>query len=515
MKVFRTADMREADRLAPGRGVPLAQLMARAGRGTAGEAVRAFPRVRDWHVLAGPGNNGGDGWVVALALLRSGRPARVWELPGKTPAHGPAAGARAAFLQAGGHVRELTEAGIAGLVRQLEAEGSSGGVIDALLGSGLSRPLTGAAATLVAALNRLPAPVVAVDVPSGLDSDVALPPGPFLQADLTVVLAGFRPAHLFEPACSACGRTLLLDIGFPPGLPDECSGVRLLQPRDAAAALPRPAGGDHKYVAGTVCLVAGSVRYRGAAELAARGAWRSGAGLVTLVSDGTAAGAWPETIFKQHGWDQPWPPPQLDKKRAAALVVGPGLPAAALRALPAIVDWAPGAVVLDATALDPVALAGLDPGDPPLILTPHAGEAGRLLQHFQPGQAGLVAHDPLAAAALLACELSAIIVLKGSATVIAHPDGRRAVSAFGHPAMASGGTGDVLAGVIGAFLARESPAEKAFARVCAAVVLHGLAGEAAAAARGAGSTAADVADALPAARAQLEGCRGAHPDKSP
>lgn len=498
MKVYRAAAMQEADRIAPERGVPLARLMRHAGEGVARAAVREFPEVREWHVLTGPGNNGGDGWVCALELLKRGRPARVWNLPGGVPAPGPAAAARDAFLRAGGRIGEITD----GTDFPVP---SRAGVIDALFGSGLSRPLAGLAAAFVAELSGLAGPVVAVDVPSGLVSDLALSPGPFLAADLTVALAGYKPAHLFEPARSACGRIVLLDIGFPEGLPDECSDIRLLSEASVAPFLPPPEPGGHKYGAGTVCLVAGSERYRGAAELAARGAWRSGAGLVTLVSDGVFSAAWPETIFEPHDWAADWPPPGLSSKRAAALVVGPGLDPAAGPALPAIASWAPGPLILDAAALEPGLLRRLQPlpqAGPP-VLTPHAGEAERLLQEFLPERAGLAQTDPLEAAAQLTAELGAITVLKGPATVIAGLNGELAVSDRGHPALATGGTGDVLAGVIGAVLARTPAAETAFHSVCAAVFLHGLAGELAAERNGTGLIAGDVAEALPAARMLL------------
>src|SRR5690606_19954290 len=213
------------------------------------------------------------------------------------------------------------------------------------------------------------------------------------------------------------------------------------------------------------------------------------------------AGAWPETILEPHAWESAaWPPPGLTPRRACACVVGPGLDEAALPRLPDLLAWAPGPVVLDAAALAPAALAAA--GDlSRAVLTPHAGEAARLLG----GEAELLERDPLAAAARLAERYAAIVVLKGPTSVIAAPDGRQAVSTRGAPALASGGTGDVLAGLLGALLAAPGGGEAAFERVCLGVWAHGVAGELAAAERGYGLVASAVAARLAAAFQQLSG----------
>ncbi len=504
MKLYRAAQMQEADRRAPAAGVSLKSLMHAAGHAVAREAVAAFPSIQHWHVLVGPGNNGGDGWVAALGLLKRGRPTTVWELAVGRARTGPASSARQAFLTVGGKHQQLISQALLG---ELSAPGA--GVIDALFGNGLNRPLAGELLHLVRSLERKAIPVVAVDIPSGLDPDLAETDGPHLRSDLTVALAELKPAHVFEPARSACGLIRLADIGFPAAVLEACSDITLLQPADIAAHLPLLKSSGHKYEAGTICLIAGSARYRGAAELAARAAWRSGAGLVTLVSDGTHSGAWPETIFEAHDWSASWPPEGLSPSRAAAIVVGPGLAQSALRSLAAILDWAPGPVILDAAALTPDALAGLLPlpRQRPVVLTPHAGEAERLLARLLPGREGLVRTDPLAAAAALAKHLQVTVVLKGPATVIADASGGLAVSTRGHPAMATGGTGDALAGVLAATLARPLTDDQLFGRVCAAVVLHGLAGEIVAASYGEGLTASDVVAVLPEARARIVASR--------
>jgi len=495
-RLFTAAQMQQADLRAEGSGTPLYGLMLRAGGAVAREALERFSHVSEWHVLCGPGNNGGDGWVTALELLRHGQPAFVWELNTGRQLPAPAAQARSEFLREA-QARPLNAQRLLAALEQR----SSAGVIDALFANGLNRPLEGELRQLVDGLNSRTVPVVSIDVPTGLDPDLSRSEHPHVRADLTVALAGLKPAHVFEPARSSCGRIVLADIGFPKQVLKDVSPILILQAEITAEAVPPLDPAGHKYDAGTVCLVAGSSRYRGAAELAARAAWRSGAGLVTLVSDFAHANAWPETIFERHTGTTPWPPAGLDHRRAAALLIGPGLDPGMLEQLPDIIDWSSGPVVLDASALDPDAIAETRHlfRDQPLVLTPHHGEAERLLARFLPAEQALTRTNPLAAARLLAVELAALVVLKGPATVIASPAGQLAVSTRGHPALATGGTGDVLAGVITALLARPGGREELFRRVCAAVVVHGLAGELAAAELGAGTIASDVIGRLPQA----------------
>ena len=504
MRLYRAQQMRDADARAAAAGVPTARLMDAAGAAVAEALLERFPHARPVVVLCGSGNNGGDGFVAAKRLERRGIDVRLYELAGAGERPGDAAEARRAFRAAGGRAARL-DAGsyreVLALLEAAHAKGQAPVVVDALFGIGLDRPLDGWLAELVAGLNDGRARVVAVDVPSGLDADLARPIGPHVRADLTVELAGHKPAALFYPARAAYGEARLADIGVPPEALEASSEVALLTPALVRRALPDHAPDAHKYQVGSVCVVAGSQRYLGAAELACRGAWRGGAGLVTLVARERLAGAWPETILEPHAWESAaWPPPGLTPRRAGACVVGPGLDEAALPRLPDLLAWAPGPVVLDAAALAPAALAAA--GDlSRAVLTPHAGEAARLLG----GEAELLERDPLAAAARLAERYAAIVVLKGPTSVIAAPDGRQAVSTRGAPALASGGTGDVLAGLLGALLAAPGGGEAAFERVCLGVWAHGVAGELAAAERGYGLVASDVAERLPAAFQQLSG----------
>lgn len=510
MELFRASQMRAADAAAAAAGVPTADLMRAAGRAVARAVLRHYPGTRLVALLCGPGNNGGDGFVAALALQRLGVEVLVYELEAATDRQeGDAADARRDYLAAGGRAAPLTAATLPELLTRLRPGSDRKPVlVDALLGTGLSRPVTGWLGQLLPALGASGVPVVAVDVPSGLRADHATVAGPHVRADLTVVLGGHKPAGLFYPARAAYGQIELADIGIPAQVLEEASHTRILTPAAVRGALVplQPAG--HKYTAGTVCVVAGSRRYRGAAELACRGAWRGGAGLVTLVADDRYPGGRPETILQPHDWrataeGSAWPPAGLRERQAAACVIGPGLDPLALPHLGAMLEWAQGAVVLDAAALQPEALAAAAPllRGKPTVLTPHAGEAARLLAEDE-GQ--LLDDDPLAAAALLAERQGAVVLLKGPTTVIASPSGRLAVSTRGHPAMATGGTGDVLAGLLGALLAPAGAAQQLFERVCLGAWLHGVAGELAARRLGRSLVASDVARRLPDALHLLE-----------
>ncbi len=494
MKLYRAAEMREADERAVAAGVASETLMENAGAAVARALLRRYPGTRRAVVLCGKGNNGGDGYVCARRLLASGLEVEVLELSPE-PNGADAARARAALVAAGGAPGRLT--GVED-VRSLVAESTV--IVDALLGSGLDRPAAGRLGDLLSALAGLGAPVVAIDVPSGLTTDAPRVVGPHVTADMTVELAGRKVAGAFLPTSRHYGARVLAPIGIPGAVLAAVGAVTLLDADAVRAWLPTRPRSAHKYTAGTVTVVAGSGRYSGAAELACRGAWRAGAGLVTLVGPERHPSAWPETIFEQAQADTA--ASLIEPKRAAALVIGPGLAEEFLPLLPELLGLAPGPVVLDAAALGALAggaLAGAALQPPAAVLTPHAGEAAALLGTTT----AAVADDPLAAANDLATRHGTMVVLKGATTAIAAPDGRLAVSERGHPGMAAGGTGDVLAGVVGAVLAPAGGCEEAFERACVAVWLHGVAGEIAARRFGVGLVASDVAAALPDALNEL------------
>ena len=470
MKLFTPEAMRAADARAVELGYPSLLLMEAAGRAVAEAALEAWPHARRYVVVAGKGNNGGDGLVAARWLLLRGREVRVFAPAGH---HGDAALARAA-LEAHQPVEPI---------ETLELDGAEV-VVDALFGTGLSRPLEGEWAERVARINAADARVVAVDVPSGLPHD------PHVRADLTVALAGLKPAHVFYPDRSACGRVLLADIGMPRELLEPRELPELLEPETMRALLPDRPGDAHKGSVGRVLVVGGAPGYTGAPALAALGAYRAGAGLVTVAYPRDADVEPPLEAVRLPA--SRWQDARLADARAEAVAVGMGGGEGGGAAARAALRLRKP-TLLDADALYPEVLKAYAESALPTVITPHPGEAARLL-----GQSpAAIAADPLAHARELARRFRTVAVLKGGPTVICEP-GRCAVNTTGNPAMATGGMGDVLAGVIAALLAAGL---EPYAAARLGVYLHGLAGDEVGRV---GLVARDVAEALPAARARLE-----------
>jgi hydroxyethylthiazole kinase-like uncharacterized protein yjeF len=465
-ELLTVAEMARADAAAIAGGVPGIVLMENAGRAVA-RAIRRRFRPCPTVVLCGPGNNGGDGFVIARRLEAAGWPARVALLGGRDRLAGDAALAAARWR---GPVEPLAPASVSRA--QL--------IVDAVFGAGLARPVEGAVAETLAACR---APVVAVDLPSGVAGDTGAVLGVAPQAALTVTFFRLKPAHLLRPGRDLCGEILCAPIGIPDAVLDAIAprGFRN-DPALWRSFLRRPGPGDHKYSRGSLTIVAGEAM-TGAARLAARAARRAGAGLVTIACPDAASAAAcragdPGVIVVEA------PVPELlgDLRRQTWLV-GPGggmrAPATA-----ATILAAGRTLVADADALRgaPETLAGA------ALVTPHEGEFARLF-----GPAGT---DRLAAARAAASRLSGAVLLKGSDTVVAAPDGRAAITADAPPWLATAGTGDVLAGIAAAFVAQGMPGWEAG---CAAAWAH------AAAARRAGPhlIAEDLAAHLPAVLAAV------------
>ncbi|MBR0657360.1 NAD(P)H-hydrate dehydratase [Plastoroseomonas arctica] len=447
-------------------GIPGLVLMEAAGRAVA-RAIRARIRPVPVLVLCGPGNNGGDGYVVARLLEQAGWNVAVAACGEPRP--GGDAAAMAARWRGGRVGFEPARAARAGLV------------VDAVFGAGLARDVGDDVATVLAAARGR---VVAVDVPSGLDGATGLVRGYARAADLTVTFVRRKPGHLLLPGRSLCGEMVCADIGVPDAVV-EAVGARCFANAPGLWSLPGAAVADNKYSRGHVAIAVGPGMV-GAARLAAMAARRVGAGLVTLVAPDapTAAllrGAEPGVLVSEAA--------PLGDPRVGAWLVGPGLPPdAATRALGRAVIEAGRALVADAGLLSacagtPIALAGA------AVLTPHMGEFTRVF-----GPVG----DRLAAARAAAALTGAVVLLKGADTVVAAPDGRAAINENAPPWLATGGTGDVLAGTIAGLLGRGmAPFEAA----CAAAWLQGDA----AAAFGEGCLAEDLAAFLPASMSKARG----------
>lgn len=450
--ILTAAAMRDADARAIAAGTPGIELMERAGAAVAG-AVAAYVGPAPVLVVCGPGNNGGDGYIVARLLRQAGWPVRVARTA-------PPASADA--IEAASRWDGPTEA--------IDDAHGAKILIDAAFGTGLARPLGAALADRLGILAATADTVIAIDVPSGVDSDNGELLGCPLFADMTVALAALKPAHSLFPAAARCGRLVLADIGIP----CDCTVRTLERP-----CLGAPQHFDHKYSRGMVGVIAGEMT--GAASLSAMGAARGGAGAVLLVGD--MPPPMPAIITRR------WSDDVLANTKIDAVVIGPGLDVG--RAGRRKLDAALGSgkpLVLDAGALRLLAdsaipigrrLNGVD-----AILTPHGGEFADLF----PDLPGSLVNRAVAAARTA----GAIVIFKGADTVIAAPDGRARIATATSFWLATAGSGDILAGVAGAMLAAGLPA---FEAASAAVWLHG------AAARHAGPwlVASDLVHHLPAA----------------
>ncbi len=475
-ELLTAAEMAEADRRTIAAGTPGMTLMEAAGRAVAAATADLAPG--PVLVLAGPGNNGGDGLVAARRLKTAGRDVTVVLLGEPTRLKGDAA---VAFDRWPGSTLSATvplpEAGV---------------IVDALFGAGLDRPIEGPAAALVSAMNAGAAPVLAVDVPSGLDSTTGQPLGPTVEAAATVTFFRKKPGHLLYPGRALCGRLILADIGIPASVLDAIAPMTFENtPAFWRDAVRPPSPEDHKYRRGHALVVSGPMSRTGAARLAAGAALRAGAGLVTLASpaEALAVNAAHLTAVMLRRIDDPSELTEvLADPRITAIALGPGLGTGRTEhALVASALAAPAAAVLDADALtlcaqDPDLFAALAPREAPAILTPHEGEFARLFPDL--GDAPKPARARTAAA-----RVGAVVILKGADTVIAAPDGRLAINANAPPWLATAGAGDVLAGIATGLLAQGLPA---FEAAAAAVWLHGAAGAEA----GPGLIAEDLAPAL-------------------
>lgn len=504
--------MREIDRWAiERRGVPSLELMERAGEAVVRAVERLCPD-GPVAVLCGKGNNGGDGLVAARLLRELGRPVAVLTLAGRERLRGDAL-QNLERLPGPPPIALIDPSTAEQETPVLAAEAShalSGAavLVDALLGTGFRGAAEGAAASAIEAIGRVAAPVVSVDVPSGLDASSGEVRGVAVSAAVTVAFHAGKPGLWIHPGKQRCGKVEVADIGIPRGAPVQAS-VGLLED-GVLDLLPRRGASSTKFTSGHVLVVGGSPGLTGAPRMAAEAAMRAGAGYVTAcvprsLQEVLAGGGRPEMMTKGMQEDEGALAPGCVEdvlaaaERGGALALGPGLgrSASAVESARRLAQRAQVAAVIDADGLNAHAgrLTELRGRDAETVLTPHAGELARLLQL----RAVDVQQRRLGCALEAAAAAGAVVVLKGDDTVIADPSGFAAISPGGGPALATAGTGDVLSGVIAALLAAELPA---FAAACAGVYMHLLAGRLAAQQQGSaeGVIASDVIAALPRCR---------------
>ena len=496
-------------------GIPGVVLMENAGRGTVCAMTDAFgsPQGKKILIFVGPGNNGGDGLVIARHLYQLGALPQVFLLVRPEKMKGDAA--------INLHIVQKLPVPIS-LVLDAdgvkEAESISDGAwaaVDAIFGTGLKREVSGHFALTCELINRLPCPVVAVDIPSGVDSDSGRILGACVRADLTATYGLAKPGHFIHPGAELTGRLEVIDITIPheavlkAGIPQE-----LLSPETLQGWVPERSADAHKGTYGHLLILAGSTGKTGAAILSAEGALRSGAGLVTLCVPKDLNPIFETSLPEAMTVPLPHSTTGHISANDASLIqesalgkkavaIGPGIgtdPDTAQLVLslyteltiPAVID-ADGLTLLAAT------LSELTPAAP-RILTPHPGEMARLTGKTTKD----IQTDRLRTAASFAQENKVILVLKGSRTVIAAPDGRVAINPTGNPGMAAGGMGDVLTGLIAGFLAQGlSPWQAA----CLGVYLHGLAGDRIVKKTGmkAGFLASELAAEVPLAMEEIRG----------
>ncbi len=468
------AQMGDADRAAEAAGTSGPALMEAAG-GAVAVALGGRWRMRPVTVLCGPGNNGGDGFVVARHLQAAGWPVKVALMGPLDQLKGQAAGAAGQWH---GGLIPFTP----------ESLGGAGVIVDAIFGAGLARPLTGAALALVEAMKTRGIPICAVDTPSGLDGATGCVRGAAATAELTVTFFRKKPGHVLYPGRGLCGEVVVADIGTPVGvLGPIASDTWENGPELWLDGYPWPRPESYKYKRGEV-LVLGGEAITGASRMTALAAARAGAGMVTMAAPASVWSVYATSlidaiVLKVDG-DADWAALLADPRRnVIAMGPGAGVGEATRRHVLAALATR-RACVVDADALTAFAEAPEDLFDAikgPCVMTPHAGEFMRLF-HFE--------GDKLARTRAAARQSGAVVLLKGPDTVIAAPDGRAIINANAPPQLATGGSGDVLTGFISGLLAQGmAPFEAA----AAGVWLHGAAAEM----FGVGLVAQDLPDSLP------------------
>ena len=487
LELLTTEQMSRADALTIEEGTPGMELMENAGFAVAEAFSGCCPNAKRVVVLCGPGNNGGDGFVAARYLLDRGLSVRLALVGSVDDLKGDAAEMAALWNQP---VLPFTP----DILDKADA------VIDAIFGAGLTRDVEGEVARMIGAVNAAKSPVIAVDVPSGVDGTSGQIRGLAVEALCTVTFFRRKPGHVLLPGRLHCGTVKVADIGIEPTvLEDIQPRCWVNDPMLWRDRLYEPQLQDHKYRKGHMLVVAGDALHTGAARLAARSALRVGAGLVTVAGNKKAARVMATqltTVMLAKAKDAREISRLLGDVRKNTALIGPasGTGRSARAKVMAVLS-SPAACVLDADALTVFAddvetlKAAIAGRDAPVVLTPHEGEFNRL---FKPSHksAKTKSVSKLETTRKAAAEMGCVVVHKGADTVIAAPDGNGVINDNAPPWLATAGTGDVLAGIVAGFLTQGMPA---FAAACAAVWLHGTAGRDA----GFGMIAEDLPDLLP------------------
>jgi hydroxyethylthiazole kinase-like uncharacterized protein yjeF len=487
MRILTAAQMREADRYTIEEiGIPSLVLMENAGRQVVAAIEAAYEEQLDGRVavLCGRGNNGGDGFVVARTLLQRGAECAVFVIGALADVRGDARTNLDVLGRLGVTVVEINDEQTWELHFSEIAQCTL--IVDAMFGTGLKSGLAGMLETVVADVNASGIPIVAIDLPSGLSADTPHLIGDCIDASMTVTLAAPKLPLVLPPAEAHAGDVVIADIGIPTEVIEELEGrtIELLTREDVRALLEPRAADAHKGDFGRVLVVGGSRGKTGAAHLAAMGALRAGAGLVTIATPASClpivASLSPEPMTEpldenSNGQVVGSAAERVGELTQDVIACGPGLGRGESvgQFVRALLDRSESPLVLDADALtvladDPGRLLGRDERD--IIITPHPGEMARLVG----GTADEVQANRIEVACDFATTHHVYVVLKGHRTIIATPEGRVFINPTGNAGMATGGTGDVLTGMIAAFLAQLLDAEAA-CRL--AVFLHGMAGD--------------------------------------
>lgn len=487
MKVLTSKEMREIDRKTIEEiGIPGPVLMENAGIRITGAILKRFPRITEENVVivAGKGNNGGDGFVVARHLFNLGARPNVLLLASKQELKGDAALNLGIAEKIGVEIAEVTK--IEEWKKHRIGLFHASVIVDAIFGTGLLKPAEGLYATAIEDINKAPGFKVAVDIPSGLSSDTHLLIGPAVKADLTVALAAPKIGHVLPPAEEYVGELVISDISIPPFLfEDESLKLEVIEKKDALPYIQKRKRDSHKGTYGHLFVLAGSLGKTGAAVMAAKAALRMGAGLVTV---GTPQSCWPviaRSMMELMTEALPETPQKTISEAALpmvldllkgkdAVLIGPGISAHPSTAklvvslmpkikVPAVID----ADGLNILAENPDALKSFSC---PAVLTPHPGEFARLIRRSNKD----VLDNRLALAAEFADKYKVFLVLKGYRTLVATPLGKIFINPTGNPGMATGGSGDVLSGMIASLIIQE---KNILGATVAAVYLHGLSGD--------------------------------------